>query len=219
MTFFSEIKQGLIKGDDENMYPSRLHGHKGGRSEFTDPSNTIFGLVLDGEVELTRPDQSKFTLRKHTYFANPGAFTLTGAGSAVLFERKGYRGLFQIGGPVEAEGRLVYIDTCRASVLVSPPRLGDPCLNLLTFPPEVEQSRHIHPTIRMGAVLAGRGTCLFGNGQSFELSPGKIFYLAEAVPHCFHSGREPMVVVAYHPDSDVGPTDASHPMMSRTLKI
>lgn len=219
MTFFSEVTQGLLKNDDENMYPSRLYGHKAGKSEFTESSSTVFGIILAGDVELTRPDQSKFTLKKNMYFANPGACVLSGGGSAVFFERKGYRGLFQIGGPVEKEGRLAYIDTCRATVLVSPPRVGDPCLNLLSFPPEVKQSRHIHPTIRMGAVLSGHGRCLYGNGQTVELKPGQVFFLADGLPHCFHSGPEPMVVVAYHPDSDVGPTDASHPMLSRTLKI
>ena len=35
--------------------------------------------------------------------------------------------------------------------------------------------------------------------------------------HCFHTDGEPMDIVAWHPDSDTGPSDDDHPMVNRTL--
>lgn len=216
--FFSQLTHGLIGDEETNMYPSRLYGYMGEESRFLEKSSTYFGIVQNHSIELERSDGNNFSLHEGMYFSCPGPIRMTGPGSAIIFERKGYRGLFQIGGPVEERGRLVYIDNCSATLLVAPARLGDPCLNLLTFPPNIEQSLHVHPTIRMGAVLAGQGTCLDGLGNKYEIKKGSVFCLREMVPHCFHSRSEPLVVIAYHPDSDVGPTDSSHPMLSRTYK-
>ena len=213
---FNNITHGLIKNDDGNMYPSRLYCHRGPSSTFSEEYSHVFGIVVSGTITLFKAGVGEFVLRAGMYFSSPGTTVLTGEGEAVIFERKGFRGLFQIGGPIERQGRLCYMDNCRATVLVSPPRLGDPVLNLLTFPPHVEQTRHIHPTLRMGAVLSGAGTCQYGADQQKALVRGSVFYLPEATPHCFNSGHEPLVVIAYHPDSDVGPTDSQHPMLSRT---
>jgi quercetin dioxygenase-like cupin family protein len=216
MSFFPQLTHGLLVNDELNMYPSCLYGYRGTGMSFESASSTIMGVVIDGEITLERTGQPSFRLSAGYYFSHPGAMKVTGTGSAVLFERKGYRGMFQMGGPAEEHGRLVYIDNCRASVLVSPARCGDPVLNLLTFPPHVKQTMHIHPTIRLGAVLSGSGQCLFGDGKKAELAKGTVFHLPEATPHCFHSGPEGLRVIAYHPESDVGPTDAAHPMLSRT---
>lgn len=50
------------------------------------------------------------------------------------------------------------------------------------------------------------------------LEPGKIFRIHAEGRHKFRTlcGSD-MVVIAYHPDSDYGPTDETHPMINRTL--
>ena len=35
--------------------------------------------------------------------------------------------------------------------------------------------------------------------------------------HCFRTEDSGMCVIAYHPDSDFGPTDDEHPMINRTI--
>jgi hypothetical protein len=35
--------------------------------------------------------------------------------------------------------------------------------------------------------------------------------------HSFATKDEPMRVIAYHPDSDFGPTHEDHPMINRTM--
>jgi quercetin dioxygenase-like cupin family protein len=213
--FFSlQDKSGVLKDCQLNMYPSRLFKQSVSEMQYEQISSTYFGVVIDGEMQLS-VGKLKYSLIKGMYFSCPGQMLLSGTGSCAVFERLGYRGLFQIGGPIEDHGRLTYIDNCRSTLLVHPNRLGDPCLNLLTFPPNVKQTMHIHPTMRLGAVISGEGFCLHED-QKASLNTGDIFYLEDAAPHCFHSGAKPLVVVAYHPDSDLGPTDAAHPMLSRT---
>lgn len=133
--------------------------------------------------------------------------------------RLGYK-CQNIVGDVEETGRLSYIDGCSDTVLVSPPRLGDPCLNYLHFPMNINQSFHRHPTIRIGVVISGHGINEYrdaqGNLTIMQLSPGTMFCLDEQVEHRFITENRPMDVVIYHPDSECGPTDHNHIMRSRT---
>ena len=50
--------------------------------------------------------------------------------------RYGYQGLDLVG-KVEPTGRLAYIDGCTDTLLISPPRKGDACLNHLHFPKNI----------------------------------------------------------------------------------
>ena len=87
-------------------------------------------------------------------FALPRAGAVGGPGSAgLVISCPGYTGLFHLGGPLEREGRLRYIDGCSDTLLVSPPRRGDPCLNHLHGPPGTRQSPHTHPSARVGVRL------------------------------------------------------------------
>ncbi len=210
------IESGVLYQSEQQMYPSRLLGYKNSSFANEDPNSHFFGFVTKGSLNIGvkgRPAQPVF---ENQYFSVPGAFLLEGKGEAVLFQRFGYRGFFQIGGPIESSGRLCYIDHSRTSLLVSPPRNGDPCLNLLTFPALIEQTPHIHPTIRLGVVVAGSGQCVLGSNKKISLEPGLAFCIEEGALHCFHSGKNGLSVIAYHPDSDGGPTDSSHPMLNRT---
>jgi len=162
----------------------------------------------------------------------------------ILIQRFGLRGLVTVGrldppqpnysgegadrdarfGP----GRLSYIDGCSDTLLVPPARLGEACLNYLFFPRGVLQTQHTHPSIRMGIVVDGLGYAwqqADGHGHGWEkpLERGNIFMLEESELHSFkttegHNGEaaRTMSIVAFHPDSDTGPTDNDQPMLNRT---
>lgn len=214
--FIPEIKSGILFDQTLTMYPSVMRGFKNEEREFGTSVSTTYGFVISGKLSLRVAGFGSCEFGAGAYFSCPGSMQLAGEGEAILVERIGFRGLFQVGGALEDSGRLCYIDNASTSILVHPPRKGDPVLNYLCFPQNIEQSFHIHPSIRMGVVYAGSGVCSFGNGESFPLRPGTAFYLPERWSHRFCSHAEGLKVIAYHPDSDVGSTDQVHPMLSRT---
>ena len=136
------------------------------------------------------------------------------------------------GGPVEKKGRLKYIDGCTDSLLISPVKKGDPCLNHLHFPKQINQTLHTHPSHRIGIVANGAGECItpFGNtllekGMIFiikewngkDYSTGLDGLIYENGIHAFKTQDSSMDVIAFHPDSDFGPEDDNHPMINRTI--
>src|SRR5690606_8312633 len=129
----------------ETMYPSRLRCCGYGEFRFDDLTRQYYGFVLSGRVDIQR-ESLETRAAEFTYFSLNGPFEVNVQGQLVVIERFGYRGLNEIGGPVELEGRLSYIDNCRSTVLVSPARRGDPVFNYLQFPADVLQSMHFHPT-------------------------------------------------------------------------
>jgi quercetin dioxygenase-like cupin family protein len=201
------------------MYPSRMTALRG-QAEFSNPTSSYFGYVVDGSVQLeTRT--LEVSGRAGTYFACPGPVQLCSDGLTIVIERLGYRCLPQVGS-VEAQGRLAYIDGCSDTVLVAPARQGDPVLNLLHFPTGVRQSVHSHPSIRLGVVAGGEGTA-FGPGPGgadwrIALRPGSMFMLPAHEMHAFSTAESDssLDIIAFHPDSDWGPTDGVHPMLNRT---
>jgi mannose-6-phosphate isomerase-like protein (cupin superfamily) len=193
---------------------SRLAAWRGGALALA-PGATHFGFVWRGDATLSC-DAGSFGLRPGMYFAVPGAGSVEGRGAGVVVTRDAFRGVFMLGGPLEPEGRLRYIDGCTDSLLVPPVMLGDPCLNALYFPPAIDQTEHTHPSARVGVVASGRGECVTPE-RTFPLSPGLAFVIPAGARHRFRTGDEAMVVVAYHPDSDTGPTHESHPMINRTI--
>lgn len=208
------FEKGLSFDFTQDMYPSRLLCVQG-ETTLTDASSTYYGFTLNEGVKLITPEGSEMSLHQGMYFSLPGPVKIQSAGKLVLFQRFGYRGLPLYGGPLESRGRLNYIDNCAASLLVPPARLGDPCLNLLTFPLQTKQSMHVHPTLRLGIVVEGKGSCHTKAGST-PLQPGDVFSIAPSIPHFFETTDSTLSVIAFHPDSDVGPTDSSHPMLSRT---
>ena len=214
-----EIKKfsnGLLFDAERTMYPTVMQGRSDEEGEFINVSSTYFGFVSQGDIKIMRKNLPASDLTKGMYFSVPGEFSFSGRGQFFVIERRGFRGLFTIGGPLEDSGRLCYIDNCSVTQLIPPVRLGDASLQQLVFPPNVDQTMHIHPTIRLGFVYSGAGFCKSSDGSKLPLESGSVFYLSERHVHGFQSGDAPMVIIAYHPDSDVGPTDHSHPMLSRT---
>lgn len=147
-------------------------------------------------------------------------------GRALIIQAMHYDGMRTFGGPVERFGRLKYIDGCTDSLLISPVRKGDPCLNHLHFPPGIRQTMHTHPSIRIGIVYRGEGMCItpwekipLTEGMVFIINPenGQTYKDFAVGSHCFNTDLRTMDIVAWHPDSDFGPTDEVHPMISRTI--
>lgn len=196
----------------DDPFPTDVEGwtgalHLGG-------SGTHFGYVHSGPTTLTG-EVGTFVLQTGMYFSSPGRTDLQG-GRGLTVTRLGYSGFFQIGGPVESVGRLRYIDGCTDSLLIPPVLLGDPCLNLLHIPPNTRQTAHTHPSLRVGLIVRGSGECVTPEGRS-PLHPGLAFVIPAGARHSFHTAAYDLLVIAYHPDSDFGPTHECHPMVNRTV--
>eukprot|EP01121_Diplochlamys_sp_Union-15-3_P005341 TRINITY_DN15672_c0_g1_i2.p1 TRINITY_DN15672_c0_g1~~TRINITY_DN15672_c0_g1_i2.p1 ORF type:complete len:247 (-),score=29.84 TRINITY_DN15672_c0_g1_i2:44-784(-) len=180
-----------------------------------DTSNSHFGFVFSGPATIT-VTQGTFQLQTGMYFSVNGGLEIQG-GYGIIMTRKNYKSFFQLGGPIENFGRLKYIDGCTDSLLIAPIKKGDPCLNLLYFPEGIDQTAHTHPSDRIGIIFSGRGKCITPQ-EEYDLLPGQIFCIHTNGIHKFQTLQgSPMVVIAYHPDSDFGPTDQDHPMINRTL--
>lgn len=208
------------------MYPSSITSYHGGH----EPKMTVGHfkstsyLINVGEIPVVVTMEGGMICRvpKRGYMAYPGVAAVEAGEHARFFviERAGYRGMVHAG-MIENRGRYSYIDGCSDSMMVPPCRLGDPVLNYLHFPAEILQTQHQHPSIRLGIILAGTGVAWqrrseFSKGWEQPLLTGGMFCLEEQEIHSFKTPTKDMDIVAYHPDSDWGPTDHNHPMLNRT---
>ncbi len=202
--------------DDE--YPTNVYAFDG-TQEFilSNAKASFFGFVFQDEV-IVESEQGTFTLKEGMYFSVPQKVTIKGTGRVIIIEQVNHQAFFQIGGPIEQKGRLTYIDGCTDSLLISPPVMGDPCLNLLQIPQNTFQSQHTHPSFRIGVIVKGHGVCVTPE-KEFDLIPGRLFVIPKDAYHSFTTQDEDLLVVAYHPDSDFGPTHENHPMINRTLNV
>jgi quercetin dioxygenase-like cupin family protein len=176
---------------------------------------TGYGMVVGGTAKLTCA-LGELVLRPGMFFVATGDAMISG-GTGMVIHNRGYLGLGQIGGPVESQGRLRYIDGCTDTLLVCPPRLGDPSLNHLHVPRRTLQTDHFHDSDRIGVVLTGRGICRTEAGDE-HLTPGMGWYIPAGVRHCFVTEAHALDVIAWHPDSVFGPTDEAHPMLLGTIR-
>jgi hypothetical protein len=206
------LTHGLLDDLCGDSFSTTVHGWTG--NVLAIPSGgTHFGFVQLGPAVL-RCASGEFTLKAGMYFSVPGELEIA-SGRGIVITQKGFTGFFQLGGPIENAGRLRYIDGCTDSLLIPPVLHGDPCLNLLHLPPATAQTAHTHPSLRVGLVIRGTGWCETDNGR-VPLVPGLAFVIGAGHRHCFHTADSDLLVLAYHPDSDFGPTDADHPMRNRT---
>ncbi|KPP81821.1 MAG: hypothetical protein HLUCCA04_08430 [Oceanicaulis sp. HLUCCA04] len=210
--FAFEWSTGLIAACDPN-FPTSLYAFDGAELDL-DIDAAFFGFVHEGEAQIETASGT-FTLTAGMYFSANERLRVRG-GKGIVIARLGHRAFFTIGGPVEQKGRLKYIDGCTDSLLIAPIKLGDPCLNLLYFPPGIDQTAHTHPSDRIGVVHSGRGVCVTPN-EVIPLEPGTMFRIPLEGNHKFRTTDSEMRVIAYHPDSDFGATDIDHPMINRTM--
>jgi hypothetical protein len=171
-------------------------------------------LVAAGEARAQLGDD-RFSLRSSCYLTTTGPGAVTG-GTGLVIALAGYRAVRQLGGPLEPTGRLRYVDGCSDTLLVCPPRLGEPCLNHLHIPPLINQSVHAHPSVRVGVIARGHGLCRTAAGD-IPLMPGLGWLIPSGLRHSFVTTEHSLDVFAWHPDSDFGPTDGDHPMINRTV--
>jgi mannose-6-phosphate isomerase-like protein (cupin superfamily) len=220
-------RDGLLKDLSNDQYPTKLYGWGyTGNAIAVDEEGTHFGFVVKGSAQITTHHagfEQSFTLTAGMYFCIPGSVSVQG-GCGIIVSRLNHNGIFSIGGPIEEKGRLRYMNGCSDSLLIPPTIKGDPCLNHLHFPPGIKQTRHTHPSMRIGVVTSGRGRCIVpqnadGSGADIEipLTPGRIFVIPAHGQHSFFTDDSTLDVIAYHPDSDTGPTHDDHPMVNRTI--
>ena len=207
---------GLLMAQADPHYPTRIWGYSQPREIALPANGGAFGYVLEGKLEMKAEGYSAQLAAGHWFADSQSSRLRILENSRVLVvQRLGFRGLNVRGGPLERAGRLRYVDGCSDTLLCAPPLLGDPCLNHLHFPRHVNQTMHMHPSVRVGAVARGQGICRLRNSE-IPLRAGSIFCIPANVEHAFATTAETMDVVAYHPDSDWGPTHEAHPMINRT---
>lgn len=127
---------------------------------------------------------------------------------------------------ISLEGTTVlpYVNGCSTRQLMSPPRPGDPTLQLLKIPAySAEQAHHIHSTVRVVYVLDGRGKSIVGmEGKrvEYELIPGTVCILDPMCPHHFETPFDTHItVIPLHVFSSVGGMEANHPMFNGTYMM
>jgi hypothetical protein len=207
------LAPGLLEDLSDNEFPTQLWAWNSSALSL-DANGTHFGFVYSDSATLCCA-AGEFRLSHGFYFSVPAAMSIRG-GSGIVISRVDYRGFFHLGGPIEEQGRLRYIDGCTDSLIIPPVMRGDACLNLLHFPPHTRQTPHTHPSIRAGIVVRGGGECVAPAGRVL-LTPGLAFLIRAESLHSFNTQQSELAVVAYHPDSDFGPTHENHPMINRTI--
>lgn len=217
--FQLSTQNGLLADLSTDPFASQFFGWSSTQALDLPGGDTHLGFVYQGDIQIDC-SSGCFSLMSGMYFSIPGEATitpLTEDAQGIVMTRNDYTGFFQIGGPIEETGRLRYIDGCTDSLLISPVLVGDPCLNLLHIPANTQQTAHTHPSLRLGMIVSGSGTCVTPV-ENFPLSPGTVFYIPADDQHSFHTGEnEDLRVIAYHPDSDFGPAHEDHPMINKTI--
>ena len=117
---------------------------------------------------------------------------------------------------------LPYVNGCSTRQIFPPERIGDPTLQLLNIPPySSEQAHHIHSTVRVVHVLAGRGHSVVGmNDASIRtaLAPGMMCILDNMCPHHFETDDSKLLVMPVHVWSTApGGLECVHPMFNGTF--
>lgn len=217
-TFSSfDLRTGCLFDGRDGEFPTLLYAWTDDETlPLANPTaDALFGYVYQGPTRLDA-EHNSYRLITGQYFCISEGLELSG-GAGILVRRVGFCGQNLLGGPVEAVGRLRYINGCTDSLLIPPVKFGSPCLNALYFPRAIDQTPHTHPSIRVGITASGRGHCISPQ-RTEALLPGKAFVIHAGGVHSFRTDRESgMVVIAYHPDSDFGPQDEDHPMINRTI--
>jgi hypothetical protein len=191
----------------------RVHSLGGGELAL-DPGSTYWLLVTGDACACELADDS-VQLRSERYLVTTGPGVLR-RGQGMVIEQRGHQRVRQWGGPLEARGRLRYVDGCTDSLLVCPPRIGEACLNHLHIPAHTRQSEHTHPSLRLGVIARGDGVCRTAAGET-PLRAGLGWLIPAGLAHGFSTFARALDVLAWHPDSDFGPSDGDHPMLNRTF--
>lgn len=198
----------------DHQHQAQIVSWAGGERSLPDQA-THFFIVYSGHLQVSLGEYA-FELSAGFYGSFPGQIQVRGDAQALIISHLGYSGTTLLGGPVEAQGRLLYVDGCTNSLLLAPQIDGDPCLNFLHLPAHTAQTQHTHPSLRAGLILSGNGYCETEQGL-LTFKQGTLFVIPPGVRHSFQSTELAMRIVIFHPDSDSGPSDTNHTMLNRTL--
>jgi|TARA_R110000744_G_scaffold211127_1_gene330257 hypothetical protein len=240
---FDSKNSGLVFDDSSHAkYPIRYYNVINGEGAEIKKDHSYYGFCYEGFTNFRNETDPPFNLMSGQAFSMQGPFELTPSTSKIMlievlhtkgiYPETNYKAMTVVCGGLEKEGRLKYIDGCTDSLLIPPVKMGDPCFNHLSFPKNIDQTQHTHPSHRIGIVAKGQGRCITPFGI-LPLVKGMIFVIKEwdkktynkgldgkdypNGQHSFETTDEGMDVVAFHPDSDFGATDINHPMINRTL--
>ena len=192
-----------------------------------DDNASYFGAVLTGSIDLEGDNRLCNTQVLHNSFFS-GQFRslfISDATELCLIKVPTYRAPI-VQGIIEPSGRLKYIDGAYNSLLMSPPKKGEPCLNALYMTGKIDQTPHTHPSTRIGFILRGQVIVRIwdkeGEGANvtheWVLTQGDAWFMEQETIHSFHTTEtDDMCLFAFHPDSDFGPTDEEAPMINRTI--
>lgn len=212
-----ELRPGQIYSHDDGRFVTLMFGFTPNERVMLPAGYTHFGFVIQGATELEHHGRIRH-LYSGDFFSVVGPAVIEGDGVGTCSSAKGYTGSNTFGGPIEELGSFRYIDGCTDSLLVPPLRLGDPCLNHLHLPPGTIQTPHTHPSIRAGVVYRGEGECVLpGRDDPVPLKAGMVWVIHPETVHSFNTRDDSLDIIPFHPDSDVGMTDDSHPMINRTI--
>jgi len=215
LTMYS-LTQPIFEDWSQDACPAVLRSWNCGLLELP-ALGTHFGFVYEGHPTLYRNPGEAYILHPGMYFSLPAKGYIDGkASSGIVISRLEFQGMFSIGGAIESTGRFAYIDGGTNSLLIPPIYQGDPCLNALYFPSGVEQTLHTHPSYRIGIVVKGSGKCETPNG-SIDMKPGVVFLIPADSLHKFRTTEEGLILVVFHPDSDIGFYHHNNPMIRRTI--
>ena len=122
-----------------------------------------------------------------------------------------------VGGYVEEAGRNRDIDGCSATLVVMPPRRGDPCVNHLHIAARTVQTGHRHPGERIGMVVRGRGLAHHEAGPPMVLYPGRAWRVLAGERHRFETGGEALDILVFQPDSEWAAAGEAQRMPDATI--
>lgn len=202
-------------GEGSGIYGFRCNHYSDNPTIKLEPKGACYGFVLSGSLAL---DENGFVMEGHWFTtANGLRAEMTSGTLALVIQRSDYIGM-DVVGKLEPHGRLKYINGAMDSILFGPIKKGEPIINALYMPPGIHQTMHTHPSTRAGVIISGAAEAETRTG-AHALRPGTVFFLPTNGWHKFRTDRtnKPLVLFAYHPDSDFGPSDEDHPMLNRTI--
>lgn len=190
-----------------------------------DSRYATFGITTKGKAFINKGERM-IEVQENEFFAGNIDGVLMPLNSCICYIRQPNCQIPLQMGEIEPQGRLKYIDGAFNSLLMSPPKKGDPCLNALYMSGEIDQTAHTHPSTRIGVILRGEVTVRIwdkeGDDAAIEkellLKKGDMWFMEKDTVHSFHTiATDDMALFAFHPDSDFGPTDEEAPMINRTI--
>ena len=211
----------------ERYYPLnvRVHHNLPISMDTSDGRGTTYGYVVEGNAEVfSNRQKMPRAINSGGFFALNGFVDIAGHdASVVMIKREGDTVHDSVGKAEDAKW-MKYIDDCDDAKLVEPGKKGSPCTNLLIVHPNTKQTAHVHPSDRVGVILNGSATCStfgplelespFGEWREHPMRKGDLFLLPAGKLHKFTTGKDPLTVFTFHPDS----YDDENPMLGGTIR-